>query len=87
MRQEIKSINSHIDEYFTYSYIGYKYKGQYVGGIKTQRQSFDLEFAILDEDGSVIEYSSQRIYQIDSDYSESLKKVFDAYETLKKIKG
>ncbi|NQU85784.1 MAG: DUF91 domain-containing protein [Mariniphaga sp.] len=87
IRQEIQSINPLIEEYITYSYIGYKYKGQYIGSIKTQRQSFDFEFSILDEDGSVIEYSSQRIAQIDSDYSDSLKKVLNSYEILKKLKG
>jgi len=87
LRVKIKSINPVIEEYVTMSYIGYKYKGQYFGSIKTQRQSFDLEFAILNEDGSVIEYSSQRIDQVPYDYSESFKQVMSAYEILKKVKG
>ena len=87
IREKLKSLDPKIEEYITYSYIGYKYKGQFIGSVKTQRQSFDLEFAILDEDGSVIEYSAQRISQLGTDYSEGIEKVANAYNILKNLKG
>jgi hypothetical protein len=87
LRGIISSLNPQVEEYPTHSYIGYKYKGLGIGFIKTQRQSFDLGSTILDEDGLIVTYTSQRISQLNDDYSETIKNITNSYETLHKLKG
>jgi hypothetical protein len=85
-KEQIKALNKDIEVYPTYSYIGFKYKGRVVATIRAQRQSFDLNFAISDDKG-YIEFSYQRILDPNDDYSESIKKIQDTVEILRKLKN
>ena len=85
-RERIKDVNNDIEEYPTYSYIGFKYKGRLIAIIRAQRQSFDLSYANSDDKG-FIEFSYQRITNPNDDYSEPINKIKDSIEILKKLRN
>jgi hypothetical protein len=85
-RKLIIAINKDIEEYYSYSYIGFKYKGRLVATIGAHRQSFDISYSNSDDKGS-IEFSYQRITSATDDYSEAINKINDTVETLRKIRN
>jgi len=79
IRTDIKGISNAIDEYFTNSYIGYKYKGRNIASILTHRKLLDIGYAIIDEEKMNVDYKYTRLSNETESYAdamESLKKSF-----------
>ena len=79
---EIKEIGKEIEEYTVQDYVGFKYRGRQISWLWPLRKAFDIGIVIVDEDGRVINYDSQRIETGTEDYSESFEKIKRSYENI-----
>jgi hypothetical protein len=75
IRIDIKGISNVIDEYFTNSYVGYKYKGRNIASILTHRKLLDIGYAIIDEDKSNVDYKYTRLSNEAESYTEALENI------------
>lgn len=86
IRNDIKQIDTAINEYPTNSYIGFKYRGKAIAYISIQRQSFDLTAVILNEQGYIVEYSNQRINSPTEKYKDTINKIKESYDKITSLK-
>lgn len=83
-KKEITAIHPDIKTRTTQNYLGFLYKGRFVGALYPLRKAFDIQAAKLDDDAHVIDYPWIRIEHGDEDYSSQIKLIKDAIQKLDK---
>jgi len=73
--EKIKGIGEGIEEYATQGYVGIKYKGRQIAYVSGMRKAIDIGAVLIDDNGRVIDYPSQRIETGNEDCSDIIEKI------------